>query len=71
MLDGYIAGPLRPSCCIFYTRFINTMKQEPVMRAAAAAPSEPTRPARRAPNRAGSWDYIYEPDARERARRRC
>jgi F-type H+-transporting ATPase subunit gamma len=64
MLDGYIADRF-DRLLIFYTRFINTMKQEPVMEqllplsaehitvTAQAAGATPT----------GTWDYIYEPDA--------
>jgi F-type H+-transporting ATPase subunit gamma len=64
MLDGYIADRF-DRLVIFYTRFINTMKQEPVMEqllplapeqiaiSADAAAATPT----------GTWDYIYEPDA--------
>ena len=44
---------------IFYTRFINTMKQEPVMEQLLPLSG---RAARRAP-RSGTWDYIYEPEA--------
>jgi F-type H+-transporting ATPase subunit gamma len=64
MLDGYIADRF-DRLLIFYTRFINTMKQEPVMeqllplsaeRITVTAGSGEATPA-------GSWDYIYEPDA--------
>jgi F-type H+-transporting ATPase subunit gamma len=64
MLDGYSADRF-DRLEIFYTRFINTMKQEPVMEqllplsaehisvSAESAAATPT----------GTWDYIYEPDA--------
>jgi F-type H+-transporting ATPase subunit gamma len=64
MLDGYTADRF-DRLVIFYTRFINTMKQEPVMEqllplsakhiavSAESASATPT----------GTWDYIYEPDA--------
>src|SRR4029079_3449572 len=51
---------------IFYTRFINTMKQEPVMEQLLPLSAEhmrldETSTASLTPT--GSWDYIYEPDA--------
>ncbi len=61
MLDAFIAGQV-DSVYLCYTRFINTMKQEPVVEQLlplSAARLEQT-PAER---QAGGWDYIYEPDA--------
>jgi F-type H+-transporting ATPase subunit gamma len=65
MLDGYTQDRF-DRLLIFYTRFINTMKQEPVMEqllplgdsafaglSGTATGVTPT----------GAWDYIYEPDA--------
>jgi F-type H+-transporting ATPase subunit gamma len=57
MLDAYVAGRFdRVFLC--YTKFINTMKQEPVMEQLLPLTGEkigvPT----------GAWDYIYEPEAR-------
>jgi F-type H+-transporting ATPase subunit gamma len=64
MLDGYTSDRF-DRLMIFYTRFINTMKQEPVMEqllplsaehitvTGASGDATPT----------GAWDYIYEPDA--------
>ena len=43
---------------IFYTRFINTMKQEPVMEQLLPLSGERLG----APE--GTWDYIYEPEAK-------
>jgi F-type H+-transporting ATPase subunit gamma len=43
---------------IFNTRFVNTMKQEPVMEQLLPLSGE----ALGAPE--GTWDYIYEPDAK-------
>jgi F-type H+-transporting ATPase subunit gamma len=44
-----------------YTRFVNAMKQEPVLE--KLLPLEPT--VLSADNKSGpSWDYIYEPDAK-------
>jgi len=57
MLDGYTADRF-DRLMIFYTRFINTMKQEPVMEQLLPLSGErlgvPT----------GAWDYIYEPEAK-------
>ncbi|WP_028997344.1 F0F1 ATP synthase subunit gamma [Azohydromonas australica] len=61
MLDAFIAGQV-DSVYLCYTRFINTMKQEPVVEQLlplSAARLEQTA----AERQAGGWDYIYEPDA--------
>jgi len=57
MLDGY-AEDRFDRLEIFYTKFINTMKQEPVMEQLLPLSGERLG----APE--GSWDYIYEPDAK-------
>jgi len=60
-LDAYAEGRL-DALYIAYSRFVNTMKQEPVIEqllplsAERFAQSEEEK-------RAYSWDYIYEPDA--------
>jgi len=57
MLDGYTRDRF-DRLVIFYTKFINTMKQEPVMEQLLPLAGErlgvPT----------GAWDYIYEPEAK-------
>jgi F-type H+-transporting ATPase subunit gamma len=57
MLDGY-TGDRFDRLMIAYTRFINTMKQEPVMEQLLPLAGE----------RMGApeslWDYIYEPEAK-------
>jgi F-type H+-transporting ATPase subunit gamma len=58
MLDGYTQDRF-DRLMIFYTRFINTMKQEPVMEQLLPFSGESLG----AP--AGRWDYIYEPDAKD------
>jgi F-type H+-transporting ATPase subunit gamma len=55
MIDAYAAGTI-DRVVMVYTRFINTMKQEPV--AEQLLPLSGDRVG--APD--GSWDYIYEPD---------
>ncbi len=57
MLDGYTQDRF-DRLVIFYSRFINTMKQEPA--AEQLLPLSGDRLG--APT--GSWDYIYEPDAK-------
>lgn len=57
MLDGYVADRF-DRLLISYTRFINTMKQEPVIEQLLPLSGERMG----APE--GTWDYIYEPDAR-------
>ena len=56
MLDAYIAGEI-DQLFICYTRFINTMKQEPVMQQLLPLSGEQLGTAN------GHWDYIYEPEA--------
>jgi len=57
MLDGYTADRF-DRLMIFYTKFLNTMKQEPVMEQLLPLSGETMG----APE--GLWDYIYEPDAK-------
>ena len=57
MLDGYTNDRF-DRLMVFYTRFINTMKQEPVMEQLLPLTGEKMG----VPE--GSWDYIYEPDAK-------
>jgi F-type H+-transporting ATPase subunit gamma len=64
MLDGYIADRF-DRLMIFYTRFINTMKQEPVMEQLLPLSAEhiSVSPEAEGATPTGAWDYIYEPDA--------
>ena len=61
MIQDYIKGEIG-AVYVVYTRFINTMKQEPVLEQllplAADRLQETDRTAR------GGWDYLYEPDAK-------
>jgi F-type H+-transporting ATPase subunit gamma len=61
MLDAFVAGKVdRVLLC--YTRFINTMKQEPVVE--QLLPLSASRLEQTAAEKAQhGWDYIYEPDA--------
>ncbi|MBX9904894.1 MAG: F0F1 ATP synthase subunit gamma [Burkholderiales bacterium] len=57
MLDGYMQDRF-DRLLIVYTKFVNTMKQEPVVEQLLPLSGD----ALGAPE--GSWDYIYEPDAK-------
>jgi F-type H+-transporting ATPase subunit gamma len=57
MLDGYTSNRF-DRLVIAYTRFLNTMKQEPVIEQLLPLSGETLG----APE--GTWDYLYEPDAR-------
>jgi F-type H+-transporting ATPase subunit gamma len=58
MLDAYQDGQL-DAVYLCYTKFINTMRQEPVVQQLLPLPAQ----ALEADRSAHSWDYIYEPDA--------
>lgn len=64
MLDGYMADRF-DRLLIFYTRFINTMKQEPIVEQLLPLSAEhiAISPQAGAATPTGTWDYIYEPDA--------
>ena len=64
MLDGYMADRF-DRLLIFYTRFINTMKQEPVMEQLLPLSAEhiTVSPGASDATPTGTWDYLYEPDA--------
>src|SRR3954463_16274982 len=64
MLDAYIDGRF-DRLLIFYTRFVNTMKQEPVMEQLLPLSAEQISISREAADATptGTWDYLYEPDA--------
>jgi len=55
MLDGYVSDRF-DRIELFYTRFINTMKQEAVMEQLLPLSGE------RLGTPTGTWDYIYEPE---------
>lgn len=57
MIDAFQGGEL-DAVYITYTRFINTMRQEPVMEQLLPLTGE------RLGTPESSWDYIYEPEAR-------
>ena len=57
MLDAYETGEI-DQLYISYTKFINTMKQEPVMEQLLPLTGE------KLGSPTGHWDYIYEPEAK-------
>ncbi|TFW27483.1 F0F1 ATP synthase subunit gamma [Massilia horti] len=58
MLDAYQDGKL-DAVYLCYTRFINTMKQEPVVEQLLPLPAKQLQ----ADKSAHGWDYLYEPEA--------
>jgi F-type H+-transporting ATPase subunit gamma len=61
-IDAYAQGRIG-ALYIVYTRFINTMKQEPVVEQLLPLPDDRLKADERAATR-GSWDYLYEPEAK-------
>jgi F-type H+-transporting ATPase subunit gamma len=61
MIDAYTQGKIG-TIYIVYTRFINTMKQEPVVEQLLPLPADRLKTEERAARK--NWDYLYEPDAR-------
>jgi F-type H+-transporting ATPase subunit gamma len=67
LIDEYLAGKI-DEVHIFFTTFINTMKQEPRHGRIIPIPHQfktATGEVHKADIGEGTWDYIYEPDARE------
>ena len=67
LLDKYVEGAV-DEVHIYYTTFINTMRQEARHGVMLPIPEEfqaPSGEIKATEIAAGSWDYIYEPDARE------
>ncbi len=61
MLDLYVEGKV-DAVYLAYNRFVNTMKQEPVVEALLPLPNKLLEGETR--QEAAAWDYIYEPDPR-------
>jgi F-type H+-transporting ATPase subunit gamma len=67
LMDAYVDGRV-DEVHVFYTTFINTMRQESRHGMMLPVPEEFQAPAgelKAEGVQTGSWDYIYEPDARE------
>jgi len=60
-IDAFSEGRIG-ALYIVYTRFINTMKQEPVIEQLLPLPADRLRDDKAATRK--NWDYLYEPDAR-------
>jgi F-type H+-transporting ATPase subunit gamma len=58
LLDAYIAREIN-SVYLCYTKFINTMKQEPVVEKLLPLSDDEIKTS----HKKNSWDYLYEPDA--------
>ena len=67
LIDEYLAGNI-DEIHVFFTNFVNTMKQDPRHARIVPIPDQyrtATGEVRRVTVSDGAWDYIYEPDARE------
>jgi F-type H+-transporting ATPase subunit gamma len=62
LLDQYASGQLS-AVYIAYTRFINTMRQEPVVEQLLPLSASKMQAEAKAAGGEPGWDYIYEPDA--------
>src|SRR6187549_777347 len=60
-IDAFSAGKVG-AVYLVYTRFINTMKQEPVVEQILPLPADRLTKDERAARQ--NWDYLYEPEAR-------
>jgi F-type H+-transporting ATPase subunit gamma len=63
LLDAYAQGKLG-AIYIAYSRFVNTMKQEPIVEPLLPLAAERLTHQTEEERKAHSWDYLYEPDAR-------
>jgi F-type H+-transporting ATPase subunit gamma len=61
MLDAFVAGKV-DSVHLCYTKFVNTMKQEPVIEQLLPLSAERLAQTEAEKSQYG-WDYLYEPDA--------
>jgi F-type H+-transporting ATPase subunit gamma len=63
LLDQYAEGKLS-AVYLCYTKFINTMRQEPVVEQLLPLSASKMQAESKAAGGEHGWDYIYEPDAR-------
>jgi F-type H+-transporting ATPase subunit gamma len=61
LLDAYATGKVN-AVYLSYTRFINTMKQEPVLELLLPLSADKMQAEANAGGSQPGWDYIYEPD---------
>lgn len=67
LLDRHVEGTV-DEVWVFYTTFVNTMKQEPRGGRVVPVPQQfktPSGEVRKAQTQTGTWDYLYEPSAQE------
>jgi F-type H+-transporting ATPase subunit gamma len=62
LLDAYVKGEVN-AVYLCYTKFINTMKQEPVVQQLLPLSAAQMEAESQASGSHHAWDYIYEPDA--------
>jgi len=62
LLDAYAKGEIN-AVYLSYTRFINTMKQEPVLESLLPLSAAKMQAEAQSSGPQAAWDYIYEPDA--------
>ena len=62
LLDAYAKGEIN-AVYLCYTKFINTMKQEPVVQQLLPLSAAVMEAEAQASGTSHAWDYIYEPDA--------
>lgn len=62
LLDAYVKGEVN-AVYLCYTKFINTMKQEPVIQQLLPLSAAVMEAEAQASGTNHAWDYIYEPDA--------
>jgi F-type H+-transporting ATPase subunit gamma len=62
LLDAYVKGEVN-AVYLCYTKFINTMKQEPVVQQLLPLSATQMEAESQASGNSHAWDYIYEPDA--------
>ena len=63
LLDQYAQGKLN-AVYIAYTKFVNTMRQEPVLEQLLPLSADKMEAESKASGGEPGWDYIYEPDAK-------
>ncbi len=61
LLDSYAKGEIN-AVYLCYTRFINTMKQEPVITQLLPLSAETMQTSAQTAGASHAWDYLYEPD---------
>ena len=63
MIDAYVAGEV-DEVHLVYTRFVNTMKQEPVIEQLLPLTDTAFGESADKPKKVYNWEYLFEPDAK-------